>query len=1139
MAAAPRRTAHILAVGVAEQSLAHVLASSGATGYVLTILDGAAKPTAPRPALQADIIVAELQPGEANRRFLAECAAAARFGLLTFCPDGTKPDSSVPGILVTETELAEGLATLLAQMAASAASDRADSEPPTHQGAAPSAMPDLAESLMSLAQSLDPGDDLPHFLDGLSNDLRQLLAAEVVEVELSSPPQHSRSPRRADLPSAPLSLKDLAQHSASALQRRLPGGNWQLLLPLRTPRRTLGVLTVVGREQFSGTTLLALRFLAGQVAARLDIVRLSLEHRRSLDELQAISDIGRSMMATFSLDRILDMIVHTALRFVPKASRAVIHMPDDARENLVPQAQAGDPEGAASLVLPWGKGIAGRVAQERRPIYVPDAASHPDFVAGTTFVRSLVVAPLLLGQAVIGTLSISSPARDAFGERDIRILSSLASQAAVAVENARLHSEARKADEVAALYELGQALNSSLDLQQTVTTILSSARSLTFASAAEVRLVSPVDESLEAVIALGDRPQSMPGDRYRMSVLYPRLALERKQPLLVEDTLTFELNDEFCRHEPPTWLRSYLGIRLETAQRVVGILSLGSDSPGAFSSEDLRLLRVVAGQAATALSNARLYDQATQRLREAEALARVSRSIAASFEQASLLQSVVDTVLGTIGLASHSFAYLLPNEGKPMLAAQAPALSDGENGPDTGVWEWCADGCLVRGQPVSIEDTLRHGFPSLRSSGPHSVMAVPMVAGGKLVGVLGADSSLPNAFSQGDLHLLQAFADQAATAVESARLFNDLNRAYRDLARSTETLSAVFDGITDGMYIVDSAGKLVMVNEPEAAFLARQPESLAGADYAAYYHSSGGSCEHCTVMEALATGTHQSLIISYVNPEGHQTWREIDAYPIRDREGLTDRVVVFTRDVTGRRRMEASLYESSKLASIGQLASSIAHEINNPLTVIIGNAEVLLLDIPEDSPLRDTIEMILRAARRAARIVDNLLNLSSQRDYEMSEVDLEANLQEALELVGHPLRRANIQPELSITEDVPLIVASANHLKVVWMNLLLNARDAIVRSGRTPGKLSVTVERESDNMVRITVSDNGPGIAADERARLFQPFYTTKPAGEGLGLGLYNAYNIVRQHHGEIEVVSEPGQGATFIIRLPVDPGTD
>ncbi|MHB0874953.1 MAG: GAF domain-containing protein [Anaerolineae bacterium] len=996
----------------------------------------------------------------------------------------------------------------------------------------------LGTRLACISPTAEPSENMTQYLGELATGLRDAVGSQVVELDLGGPSMRARDPEQAAIPPGALaSAREMALATGHSVERELMRGNWLLVLPLRSPRRLHGTVALAGDSRSAPAAELVptLWLWAGMVASGLDSAWLLREHRRSLDELQAISDIGRTMVASFSLDRILDTIVHTALRFIPGASRAVIHLPNDTRELLVPQAWAGEPLAPASLELPWGTGIAGKVATERRALYVPDASQHADYVAGSTAVGSLMVAPLLVGQAVIGTISVSSPEKNEFSDRATRVLTSLASQAAVAIENARLHGEARKADEVAALYELSQALNSSLDLQETITTILSSARSLTFASAAEVRLVSADGRVLEAVIALSSRPESAPGDRYRMSVFYPKLVLERLSPLLVEHTERFEQNDEFCRHEKPNWLHSYLGLPLVANQRPVGILSLGSDRHGAFTADDLRLLEIVAGQAATALSNARLYQEATKRLQEAEALAAVSRSAAASLDQRTLLSSVTSAVLKTAPLARYSFAYVVGDEGTPQLRAVAPSLTEEEHVARAGIWDWCADGCLVRSQPVYVEDTLRHGFPSLSASEAHSVMTVPMVAAGRLVGVLGVDSTLPNAFGPGDTRLMQAFADQAATGIESARLFEDLNRAYRDLAQSTETLSAVFHGITDGIYIVDAHDRLVMLNRPEADFVGRAPETLVGASYSGLYHRDDAPCEHCTVAEALATGSHQSQIVSLTEAGGRQIWREVDAYPITDREGIVNRVVVLTRDVTERRSMEANLFESSKLASIGQLATSIAHEVNNPLTVIVGNAEVLLLDLPADDEMRSTIEMILRAARRAARIVQNVLDLSSQRQYDMAEVDLETNLAEAVELVAYPLRKAGIEPTLAVDDGLPLLTASANHLKVVWMNLLLNARDAIVRAQRREGRVELRAGAAGDGTAYISVSDNGTGIGDEDRERLFQPFHTTKTAGQGLGLGLYNAYNIVKQHGGRIEVLSKLGEGSTFTVHLPLD----
>ncbi len=1148
MAATPRLRGRFLVVGVGESPLAQALSRVRCVGSHFLLVDTPGQAEEALSGALLDLVLARVPAVgvEPWLHMLHRAALAGGRAPVALSTDSSEWPNSLDGevrrVVCAGAEISSRLLSHLIETGplSELVSGGATAPPPqaTDREAVSAFCGAALQSLAELVLELDPQDNLSKYVDEAAAGLLHVLGVEAVEIALALPPIQAVAPSRAPLPRAAGPAKELALSSLITIERGLPAGRQLVVIPLRAGSSALGTITLlrVGNQPLDPTLLKTLDLVAGQIAAGVERARLILDHRRGLDELQAISDMGRTMVTSFGLDQILEMIVHSALRFIPGATRAVIHLADAGRELLVPRAQAGEPAAPASLVLPWGKGIAGSAAESRQSIHVPDTDLRPDFVAGETAVRSLIATPLLVGQAVMGTLSVSSAVPNTFGERQVRILASLASQAAVAIENARLHTEAQKADEIAALYELGQALNSNLDLRETITTILSSARSLTFSSAAELRLTSPADGTLEAVVALGDRPQSVPGDRYRLSVLFPRLVLEAKRSLVVEDTLRFGRNDEFCRHERPSWLRSYLGVPLTANQRVVGVLSLGSDRPGAFSVEDLRLLEIVAGQAATALSNARLYEEATRRLREAEALGKVSRSVATSLDQATVLRSVVKTLAETLPLARHAFAYVLGGDGSPLLAAVAPDTDNHSGSSDAGIWQWCADGCLVRGQPVHIEDTLRHGFPTDSPAMAHSVISVPMVAAGKAVGVLGVDSTLPNAFTSSDLRLVETFADQTATAVESARLFDDLNRAYRDLAQSTETLSAVFNGITDGMYIVDHEDRIVVINEPEARFHGSHPEAITGESFSARYHYGEGRCEHCAVEEALATGEHRSLLVSYSGRDHRQVWREIDAYPIRDREGVTNRVVVFARDVTQRRRMEASLFESSRLASIGQLASSIAHEVNNPLTVIIGNAEVLLLDISPEDPVTDTIQMILRAARRAARTVQSVLDLSSQQEFELAEVDIVASVQEAIDLVAHPLRKAHIQPVLSAPPDLPLIYGSAGHLKVVWMNLILNARDAIISIGRENGAINVEVGVAGEDTVFVSVSDNGPGIPVEERKHLFQPFHTTKPSGQGLGLGLYNAYTFVRQHKGRIDVDPVPGEGARFTVFLPTDP---
>jgi CheY-like chemotaxis protein len=223
---------------------------------------------------------------------------------------------------------------------------------------------------------------------------------------------------------------------------------------------------------------------------------------------------------------------------------------------------------------------------------------------------------------------------------------------------------------------------------------------------------------------------------------------------------------------------------------------------------------------------------------------------------------------------------------------------------------------------------------------------------------------------------------------------------------------------------------------------------------------------------------------------------------------------------------------TSKLASIGELAAGVAHEINNPLTGVMGYAQLLMdkQDVSQD--VKDDLQKIYEESQRAVKIVQNLLRFARRYKPEKEHADINDLLERTLELEGYKLRTSNISLTINLVPELPLILADSNQLQQVILNLITNAEQAMVRTKRK-GKITVTTEKVKD-YVRIAITDNGPGISPEHITRIFDPFFTTKEVGSGTGLGLSVSHGIITEHGGRIYAESESGKGATFIIELPV-----
>jgi PAS domain S-box-containing protein len=235
-------------------------------------------------------------------------------------------------------------------------------------------------------------------------------------------------------------------------------------------------------------------------------------------------------------------------------------------------------------------------------------------------------------------------------------------------------------------------------------------------------------------------------------------------------------------------------------------------------------------------------------------------------------------------------------------------------------------------------------------------------------------------------------------------------------------------------------------------------------------------------------------------------------------------------------RQREALNQSEKLAALGSLLAGVAHELNNPLSVVVGQS-VLLEETAPDSRTAERARKIHLAADRCARIVKTFLSLARRRPPERSEVDLKDIVEAALDLVAYALQADGIVIRLDLAADLPRLWADADQINQVVTNLVVNARQAM-QERPSPRRLTITTRRDgAAGSVRLAVADNGPGVPSDIRRRIFEPFFTTKPVGVGTGVGLSMCHNIIDAHGGRIELEETPGGGATFVIHLPVPAG--
>lgn len=444
---------------------------------------------------------------------------------------------------------------------------------------------------------------------------------------------------------------------------------------------------------------------------------------------------------------------------------------------------------------------------------------------------------------------------------------------------------------------------------------------------------------------------------------------------------------------------------------------------------------------------------------------------------------------------------------------------------------WATPGLLLAGfETESPEEVARSYLLVL-------AQLVALVAHAEPAESTSADAAVLSATGERTAETVQADGVAVVDVVSEAI---PRNAALEALATRVEAeLRTVLDSVHAGILLADRSGRIRYVNHRFVQMLGVNPlqqselrhlDALAAAvqdrfrnpeEFAEHWRQRRREREEVSVDELEMVHPTRKIIERF-------------ARPVLDRSGRCLGWLEVYRDLTQQRLIQSQLVQTEKMAALGQLVSGIAHELNNPLTSIMGYAQLLLSRRLHEDRIADA-EKIYQEAERARRLVKSLLLFARETKPERRLVDLNEIVERTLALRSYELKVENIQVTLDLDPRLPRTLADAHQLQQMILNLVVNAEQAL-QMARGSGNLWIRTRRASSHRIALEVADDGPGIPPDVVSRIFDPFFTTKPPGLGTGLGLSIAYGIVQEHGGEITVDSTPGQGATFVVELPVVP---
>jgi PAS domain S-box-containing protein len=415
-----------------------------------------------------------------------------------------------------------------------------------------------------------------------------------------------------------------------------------------------------------------------------------------------------------------------------------------------------------------------------------------------------------------------------------------------------------------------------------------------------------------------------------------------------------------------------------------------------------------------------------------------------------------------------------------------------------------------------------------RDAGIHYFVPCVSKEGTIAVMALGRKAS-SEPMSSEDMGLLSAVAAQAATALENGRLYRQLRTKADELERMRQFSENILESLNDGLAVLDRNGRVVRWNRQMEELYGVRHEEAVGLALDALFEPGIVRMIRGAAGGAAEGTAHYRIPMSTRHEPPRRLLVNLGATPLRDSHADVVGSIVIVEDISTRVQLEEQLQISEKMASIGLLAAGVAHEVNTPLTGISSFTQMLLENAPPDDPSTQVLEKIERQTFRAAKIVNGLLNLARPAQVDSGPCDINVVVNDVLSLLEHQFRTGSIQVRKELAAVPPVVQGIEHKLQQVFLNLFLNARDAMPKGGW----LTIVTRQDRDGAV-VEIADTGSGIPVEQLSRIYDPFFTTKEIGKGTGLGLSITYGIVQEHGGSITCDSQIGQGTRFSIRLPL-----
>ncbi|MBI3244812.1 MAG: GAF domain-containing protein [Chloroflexi bacterium] len=725
---------------------------------------------------------------------------------------------------------------------------------------------------------------------------------------------------------------------------------------------------------------------------------------------------------------------------------------------------------------------------------------------------------------------------------------------------------------LAVLSQVGQEVAASLELETVLRQLIDKLVPLL---GTEISILLLEEDELVFAGVSGARAERLRGQRIPANIGIAGEVVQTGHPVWMTDGPEQKTPDPGIDDGNGHSSQSFLAVPLKLGDEIIGVMEAINLKPETFSNDDQRLLEAASSWAAIAIGNARRHERTRRRLQESEAIGAISRALSSTLDLDQILQLIVDSVHQIIPKVERAVIHLLDEESQALRPAAVAGLVDVLGRPDFSMrpGEGIAGRVIEEGVVINVRDT--HTDPRYLRLGVaihlRSLLVAPVQSGTRRLGTLSASSAAPRTFSTDDEQLFTTLGVQAALAIENARLFEVERRRAEEaeaLQKVTQTLisrlnlSAMLEAVVatiasianykgvsvyllskDMLVLQVQQGyqaplQIVRIDQGIRGRVARTGQPVFAPDVTKdpdYVEVIGGVQSLVGVPLIRAEQTLGVLIVesgverlldrsdfNWLISIGQQL-----SVAIENARLVTDLEKALKQEQAAR----AQMVQTEKLAAMGRLVASVAHELNNPLQAI-QNALFLVRQEPAlSAQAHDDLRVALTEADRMADLIGRLRETyrpTISEEFRLESVN--SLIVEVQRLINTHLRHNNIEFIFNPNPSLPYVPAVRDQLKQVVLNLCLNAVEAMPDGGQLALNASHV---RPDGKVLLTIADTGIGIDPANKDNIFDPFFTTKQGGTGLGLAI--TYDIVQRHNGHIEVDSKIGGGTTFKIWLPAD----